>query len=214
MDVTILGSGNMARAIATRLLAGGNTVTLLDREPDKAAALAQELTSAAAGGAAVKSAALGSPISDPIVVNAVWYPAALDLVASYGQQLDGRILVDISNPLNQTYDDLATPPGTSAAEELARVAPAGAKVVKAFNTTFAGLLAQGNVSGQPLDVFIAGDDEQAKAAVARLIEGGGQRVLDAGPLKRARQLEGLALLSIVLQSKLDKPWMSAVKIVS
>ena len=85
---------------------------------------------------------------------------------------------------------------------------------KAFNTTFAGLLAQGNVAGQPLDVFIAGDDEQAKATVAKLIEGGGQRTLDAGPLKRARQLEGLALLSITLQSKLDKPWMSAVKIVS
>ncbi len=214
MDVTILGSGNMARAIATRLLAGGNTVTLLDREPDKAAALAQELSSAAARGAAVKSAALGSPISDPVVVNAIWYPVALDVIASYGQQLDGKILVDITNPLNKTFDDLATPPGTSAAEELARVAPAGAKVLKAFNTTFAGLLAQGHVADQPLDVFIAGDDAQAKATLSRLIEDSGQRAFDVGPLKRARQLEGMALISITLQAKLDKPWMSAVKIVS
>ncbi len=212
MDVTILGSGNMARAIGALLLAGGNNITLLDRAPDKASALAQELASAA--NATVKSAALGSRISDPVLVNAIRYPAAFDVIASYGQQLGGKILVDITNPLNQTFDDLATPPGTSAAEELARVAPAGAKVVKAFNTTFAGLLAQGNVAGQPLDVFIAGDDEQAKATVAKLIEGSGQRVLDVGPLKRARQLEGLALLSIVLQSKLEKPWMSAVKIVS
>ncbi len=212
MDVTILGSGNMARAIAALLLAGGNNITLLGRAPDKAAALAQELASAA--NATVKSAALGSRITDPVLVNALRYPAAFDVIASYGQQIDGKILVDITNPLNQTFDDLATPPGTSAAEELARVAPAGAKVVKAFNTTFAGLLAQGNVAGQPLDVFIAGDDEQAKVTVAKLIEGSGQRVLDVGPLKRARQLEGLALLSIVLQSKLEKPWMSAVKIVS
>jgi 8-hydroxy-5-deazaflavin:NADPH oxidoreductase len=214
MNVTIFGAGNMARGIALRLLAGGNTVTLIDREADKAATLAQELSAFTAKGASVKSASLSSPIADPVVVNAVWYPATLDVVQSYGAQLAGKILVDISNPLNQTFDDLATPPGSSAAEELARVAPAGAKVVKAFNTTFAGLLAQGHVAGQPLDVFIAGDDERAKATVARLIEAGGQRVLDAGPLKRARQLEGLALLSIVLQSKLDKPWMSAVKIVS
>ena len=214
MNVTILGSGNMARAIAARLLAGGNSVTLLSRTPDKAAAHIKELAPLAAKGATVKVAAQGSPISDPVVINSIYYPAVLDVITSYGKQLDGKILVDITNPLNQTFDDLATPPGTSAAEEIARVAPAGTKVVKAFNTTFAGLLAQGHVAGQPLDVLMAGDDEQAKATVAKLIEGGGQRALDAGPLKRARQLEGLALLSIVLQAKLAKPWMSGVKIVS
>jgi predicted dinucleotide-binding enzyme len=122
--------------------------------------------------------------------------------------------VDITNPMNQTFDNLATPPDSSAAEELAKVAPKSTKVLKAFNTTFAGLLAQGRVAGEPLDVFIAGDDEQAKATVAKLIEEGGQHIIDVGPLKRARQLEGLGLLSIVLQSKLDKPWMSVVKIVS
>jgi 8-hydroxy-5-deazaflavin:NADPH oxidoreductase len=86
-------------------------------------------------------------------------------------------------------------------------------VVKAFNTTFAGLLAQGKVGGQPLDVFIAGDDEQAKATVAGLIEQGGLRAFDAGPLRRARQLEGLGLLNITLQSKMEKPWMTGVKII-
>lgn len=213
MNVSILGSGKMARAIALRLLAGGNNVTLVGRTSDKVAALAKELASAAKKGATVKSVALGSPLVDSVVINTIGFPAVLDVVRSYGVQLNGKILVDITNPLNQTFDDLATPPGTSAAEEIARVA-AGAKVVKAFNTVFAGLLAQGNVSGQPLDVLLAGDDEQAKTTVAKLIADGGQRTLDAGPLKRARQLEGLALLSIVLQSKLEKPWMSAVKIVS
>ncbi len=132
----------------------------------------------------------------------------------YGDQLSGKVLVDTSNPLNQTYDDLATPAGSSAAEELAKAGPKGVKVLKAFNTTFAGLISQGHVGGQPLDVFIAGDDAEAKATLAKLIEEGGQHAIDAGPLKRARQLEGLGLLSITLQSKHDKPWMNSVKLMA
>jgi hypothetical protein len=214
MNVSIIGTGNMARAIATRMLAGGNNVTLFSRTPEKANALAKELGPVAKKGATVKVAPFGTPISDPVVFAAVWYPTSLDVAKKYGDQLDGKILVEISNPLNQTYDDLATPVGSSAAEELAKVAPKGTKVVKAFNTTFAGLLSQGQVAGQPLDVFIAGDDEQAKATVAKLIEEGGQHPVDVGPLKRARQLEGLGLLNIARQSKADKPWMNTVKIVS
>ena len=211
MKVTIFGSGNMARAIATRLLAGGNSVTLLDRDPAKAAALARELGKHAKQGATVQAAPLGSPLADPIVVSALFYQVALDVVGSYKDQLAGKILVDISNPVNQTYDDLATPPGTSAAEELAKIAPA-ARVVKAFNTTFAGLLAQGHVGGAPLDVFMAGDDDQAKATVAQLIVDGGQRAFDAGPLRRSRQLEGMGLLNITLQAGVAKPWMTSIKL--
>lgn len=212
MKVTILGSGNMARAIGTRIVAGGNSVTLIDRDPAKAQALAQELTAQAKHGATVHAAALGARLADPVVISTLWYPVSRDVVGSYRDQLVGKVLVDIANPLNATFDDLATPPGTSAAEELAESAPK-AHVVKAFNTTFAGLLAQGHVGGQPLDVFIAGDDAEAKATVARLIEQGGQRAIDAGPLRRARQLEGLGLLNITLQSSMAKPWMSGVKLV-
>lgn len=211
MNITILGSGNMARAIATRLLAGGNSVRFLDRDPDKAAALAVEVSGQVRDDATVRTGVLGSPIADPIVISALFYQVARDVIRSYKDQLAGKILVDISNPVNATNDDLATPPGISAAEELAEIAK-GAHVVKAFNTTFAGLLAQGHVGGEPLDVFIAGDDAQAKATVAGLIEAGGQRALDVGPLRRARQLEGLGLLNITLQSSMAKPWMTAVKI--
>jgi 8-hydroxy-5-deazaflavin:NADPH oxidoreductase len=212
MKVTIFGSGNMARAIATRMLAGGNSVTILDRDPGKARTLAQELGAQAKQGATAQAASLGNPVADPVVVSALYYPVAREVIGTYKGQLTGKILVDISNPINETYDDLVTPPGSSAAEELAKIAP-GARVVKAFNTNFAGLLAQGHVGGEPLDVFIAGDDAEAKATVARLIQEGGQRVFDAGPLRRARQLEGLGLLSITLQSSVAKPWMSGVKIV-
>ncbi len=214
MNVSILGSGNMAKAIATRLLAGGNSVTLFSRDPGKTEGVARELAKGAKGGAAVKTAALGSPITDSVVISALWYPVALDVVRQYGDALRGKTLVEISNPLNQTYDDMATPAGTSAAEEVAQVAPQSMKVVKAFNTVFAGLLAQGHVGGQPLDVLLAGDDAGAKATVAGLLEQGGLHAIDAGPLKRARQLEGMALVSISLQSKLEKPWMSTFKIAS
>ena len=212
MNVSILGTGNMGRAIATRFLEGGNSVTFFSREAEKASAAIRELTQYAKSGAGIKSAALGSPITDPVVINTIWYPACLDVLHKYGSQLSGKILVDITNPVNETYDDLVTPPGTSAAEEIAKVLPQDVKVLKAFNTTFAGILSQGNVAGLPADVFVAGDDEQAKATLATLIEKGGLRAVDMGPLRRARLVESLGLLNIIIQAKLEKPWMSGIKV--
>ena len=212
MNITILGTGRIAHAIATRMLAGGNSCTLLTRDMGKAADLMQQLSPLAKGGATVRVAALHSPISDPVVINTIWYQPARDVIAAYAQQLDGRILVDVTNPLNSTFDDLVVPPDTSAAEELAKLAP-GAHVVKAFNTTLAGPLTQGQVALQALDVLIAGDDADAKATVAHLVEAGGQRPMDVGPLKRARQLEGLGLLLMVMMAKFPRPWMSAIKLV-
>ena len=173
MKVTIIGTGNMARGIATRLLAGGNSVTLLGRDSTKAAELAKQLGSAATKGASVTTPPFGSPVADEVVVLAVPYAAAAPIVQKYSDQLAGKIIIDITNPLNATYDGLATAPDTSAAEEIAKVAPAGAKVVKAFNITFAGTLVAGRVAGQPLDVFIAGDDVKAKSVIALLVEAGG-----------------------------------------
>ena len=123
-------------------------------------------------------------------------------------------MVDIAKPLNQTFDGLATALGTSAAEEVAEAAPAGTRVVKAFNTTFSGTLVEGQVAGQPLDVFIAGDDEEAKETVAQLVRDRGLRALDVGPLERARQLEGLGFLGITLQQPLGLTFQSAWKLIS
>ena len=99
----------------------------------------------------------------------------------YADQLDGKVVVDISNPVNvETFDGLLTPADSSAAEELAEKLSSGAKVVKAFNTTFAGTLVEGEVGGQPLDVFIAGDDDGAKGTVAQPVRAGGLNAIDAG----------------------------------
>ena len=121
------------------------------------------------------------------------------------------MLIDITNPVNETMDGLVTPPDSSAAQELAVSAP-GAKVVKAFNTTFAATLIDGEIGGKPLDVFLAGDDEEAKATVSQLVEDGGLRPIDAGPLMRARELEATGLLHMSMQNTLGTGFASALKI--
>ena len=215
MRVLIIGTGNMGRGIATRLLAGGHEVILYNETRDKAEALAAELRGAASGGASVSvagSPAEAIPASD-VVILAVWYPVSRQLAQELGPRLAGKIVVDISNPLNETYDGLATPPDTSAAEIVRAALPPEARVVKAFNTTFAGTLVAGQVAGQPLDVFIAGDDLSAKDAVATLVRGGGLNPIDAGALERARQLEGLGMLGITLQGRLGTQFDTAWKLI-
>jgi 8-hydroxy-5-deazaflavin:NADPH oxidoreductase len=144
---------------------------------------------------------------------ALWYGTNIEVVKQLGARLAGKVVVDIANPLNATYDGLATAPDSSSAEDVAKAAAAGAKVVKAFNTTFAGTLLAGQVAGQTLDVFIAGDDAGAKKKVAQLVTDGGMRPIDSGPLSRARQIEGMGLLQILAQGTLGTNWGSAIKII-
>jgi NADPH-dependent F420 reductase len=214
MQVTVIGAGNMGRGIGHRLVAGGHEVTIVDRDPEEAGRLAKELRAAAQGGATVEAAGPTSELRGEVVVLAVYYPEALELARELGDRLAGKVVLEISNPLNQTLDELATAPGTSAAEELAERAPSGARVVKAFNTTFSGTLVEGQVAGQPLDVHLAGDDEEAKEKVAQLVRDGGMRPIDVGPLERAKHLEGLGFLNITLQQPLGLPFRSAWKFVS
>jgi 8-hydroxy-5-deazaflavin:NADPH oxidoreductase len=214
MHVTIIGAGNMGRGIGHRMVAGGHSVTLVDRDLEAAEQLMEELRGAAEGGATVEAAGPGAELRDEVVVLAVYYPGNLEIGRDLGERLAGKVVVDISNPLNETFDGLATAPGTSAAEELAQSAPAGTRVVKAFNTTFSGTLVEGQVAGQPLDVLIAGNDGEAKETVAQLVRDGGLRAIDVGPLERARELEGLGFLGITLQQPLGLNFQSAWKLIS
>ena len=214
MQVTVIGAGNMGRGIGHRLVAGGHDVTVVDRDPEEAGRLAEELRGAAQSGATVEAAGPTSELRGEVVVLAVYYPGSLELARELGDRLAGKVVVDISNPLNETFTGLATPPGTSAAEKVAATVPTGTRVVKAFNTTFSGTLVEGQVAGQPLDVFIAGDDEEAKEAVAQLVRDGGLGAIDVGPLERARQLEGLGFLGITLQQPLGLNFQSTWKLAS
>lgn len=192
-DITVIGSGNMARAIGIRAVAAGRSLQVLDRTPEKAAKLAAEL------GGDVTSGGLGDVPDGDIVVLALYYGPAREVATHYGDTLSGKTVVDISNPTTDTFDSLVVEPGTSAAEEIAALLP-GAHVVKAFNTTFAGPLTAGAAGGLPLDVFIASDSEDAGNQVASFAAAAGLRPLRVGGLRHARELEGFQLLVMALQA--------------
>lgn len=186
-SISIIGVGNMASALAGRALAGGNEVEIIGRDPVKAKELAAALEGATVGTTET------APAGD-IVIVAVPYASAAAVVSAYGDALRGKVVVDITNPVSPDLTGFVTPEGSSGAQEIAKAAPAGAHVVKAFNTLFANVLAD----GRPVDVFIAGDDAPAKAHVSKFIESMGLRPLDAGPLPMARALENVGLLEISL----------------
>ena len=187
-SISIIGTGNMARTIGTLAVAGGNTVEVMGRDHSKADDLAKAL-----GGGATTGKWGAVPAGD-IVITALLYDAVVPVVAEYGDALASKVIVDISNPFNATFDGLAHSEETSIAQEVAKVAPASASVFKAFNTIFRHVLEQ----GRPLAVFIAGDNAQAKAGVETFIESLGLRPLDVGGLKMAHWLEGAGLIEMGL----------------
>jgi predicted dinucleotide-binding enzyme len=207
VDVTIIGTGNMARGIATRVLAGGHSVTLLGTTADKAEVLAAEL------GGDVRAGQSGDRLAGDVTVLAVWYQAVDAVLDTYGEQLADGIVVDITNPVEpETYAPLTVEEGSVAQHIAARVP--GAKVVKAFNTTFAGTLVEGTVAGQPLDVFLAGDDQAAKDTVKRLVRDGGLRSVDVGPLALAHHVEALGYVNMAIQPDLGTNYSSAIKVLA
>jgi len=186
-SISIIGLGSMARVLGTCALAGGNTVEVIGRDTAKAAALAEALGGATAG-------TIGTAPAGDIVILAVPYASAAPLVSQYGDALAGKVIVDITNPFNPDFTGLVTPDNSSAAQEIAKAAPGGARVVKAFNTIFGHVLAAHAAEDRPLDVFIAGDDAEAKARVSSFVESLALRPLDVGDLKIAHWLEGAGLL--------------------
>ena len=183
-NISIIGTGNMARAIGALAVAGGNTVEAIGRDQSKAADLAKAL-----GGSATTGEFGAVPAGD-IVIVALTYANVVPVVGQYGNALAGKVIIDISNPFNSEADGLAIPEGTSIAQDVANAAPASASVVKAFNTVFGHVLKE----GRTLDVFFAGDDAQAKAGVSEFIASLGLRPLDVGGLNMAHWLEGTGLV--------------------
>jgi 8-hydroxy-5-deazaflavin:NADPH oxidoreductase len=190
--ISIIGSGSMAAAIGGLAAKAGHTVEVMSRDAAKARALAERV------GAGAMAGTFGAAPAGDIVILAVPYSAVLDVVKQYGEELAGKLLVDITNPVAPDHTSFVTPGDSFGAQEIAKVAPADADIVKAFNTQFSHVLAAGPVEGHPLDVFLAGDDAQAKARVSAFIESFGLRPMDTGPLLMARTLEYVCLLSLGL----------------
>ena len=190
--ISIIGSGGMAAAIGGLAVEAGHTVEVMSRDAARARALAEQL------GAGATTGTFGAAPAGSIVILAVPYAVVLDVVKQYGEELAGKLLVDITNPINSDFTGFVTPEGSFGAQEIAKAAPADADIVKAFNAQFSHILAAGPIDGHPLDVFLAGDDARAKARVAAFIESLGMRPMDTGTLPMARTLEHFALLSLGL----------------
>jgi hypothetical protein len=190
-SISIIGTGNMAGALAGRALAGGNAVEIIGRDPANAKELAAPL-----GGATVGTA--GTAPAGDIVIIALPYASAAAVIGEYGDALRGKVVIDITNPITPDFTGFLIPEGSSGAQEIAKAAPASAHVVKAFNTLPSDVLAAGPAQGRALDVFIAGDDAKAKARVSAFIESLGLRPMDTGRLPMARALENVTLLHLGL----------------
>jgi len=192
--ISIIGSGGMAAAIGGLAARAGHIVEVMSRDAAKARALAGKI------GAGATAGTFGATPAGDIVILAVPYSAVLDVLKQYGEKLAGKLLIDITNPIKPDFSGFLTPEGSFGALEIARAAPADADIVKAFNTQFSHVLAVGSVKGQLLDVFIAGDNAQAKVRASAFIASLGPRPLDTGPLFMARTLEHACMLCLGLMT--------------
>jgi predicted dinucleotide-binding enzyme len=200
--ITIIGTGSMGAAIAARIAKAGHTAEVVGRDPAKARALADRLVGAATTGT------YGAVPAGDLVILAVPYGSAAAVLLDYGAALEAKIIIDVSNPVAPDLSGLVTAPGTSGAQEIAKGAPAGAHVVKAFNTLFGHVLAR---EGRR-DVFIAADDAAAKARVSSFIESLGLRAFDVGELRMAQSLESLGWLMINLARNGAGTWNFALEV--
>jgi predicted dinucleotide-binding enzyme len=197
MNITIIGSGNMAKGISTRLVGGGHKVTIHAKDDTKGNELVAQLKSV--NNSADVSVASGIE-TDEIVILATPYTEVKNIAKEYNG-FEGKIVVDITNPVDFTTFQLIPEPGQSGAQEIAKIFP-GATIVKAFNTTLAGTLEAGTVDGKELDVFIAGDDQDAKNTVSEVVKSSDMRPID-----------GFGLIQMAVQDQIGTNWMSALKLI-
>lgn len=187
--VTIFGTGNMGTAIGEVARRAGAEVEH------------------------VSSTDTDARVNGEVVVLAVPYPALAQIAATYADRLAGKTIVDITNPLDfSTFDSLQVPTDASAAAGLAAALPQSA-VLKAFNTNFAATLGSGQVGEQPTTVLVAGDDGAAKRQLVDLVIAGGLRAVDAGSLKRARELEAVGFLQLTLAATEKVGWTGGFALV-
>jgi NADPH-dependent F420 reductase len=205
MRIAIIGAGNVGAGLAGAATTAGHDVVLAATHP----ASAQETAARTGATAAISNAE--AVVDADLVVFAVPGSVVAGIAAELAEALAGKIVVDATNPLNETYTGLTTA-GVSAAELLQQQLPA-ATVVKSLNTVFASRYPTPTEDGQPLDALIAGDDADAKATVVKLVESIGFRSVDAGGLRMARALEEIAFLNISLNAGNGWTWQSAFQLV-
>ena len=186
--ISIIGTGNMGTGIAALVADGGATVESIKHSDEP------------------------TSFAGDIVVLAVPYPALAEIAQKYREQLAGKIVVDITNPVVfATFTPVDIAAG-SAAAELAAALPES-KVLKAFNTNLAPTVATKTVADRPITVMIAGDDADAKAALTAAVTAGGVNAVDAGPLARAHELEAVGFLQMGLVVGGQMNWTDALGVI-
>ena len=192
MNISIVGTGNMAKGLAGLLAKAGHQVYLGSRDPSKGAETAKAMGKGVSGGH------LGAVGQSEVIFLAVPYVGLEEILPDLGS-LSGKVVVDISNPLKPDFSGMTLGFTTSAAEEIAKKLN-GARVVKAFNTVFSGLLASGDFKfgSDRLSTYVAADDAEAKKTVLGLAEQLGFAGVDAGSLSNARYLEPMGFFNIQL----------------
>jgi NADPH-dependent F420 reductase len=206
MKVAIIGAGNVGKALGRSIGAAGHDVVLASTG-ESAKAAAKEI-----GGAATAATVMDAVRGADLVVFAVPYPAAGKIASTIASEVKDKVVIDATNPVAPGMSGLATAPGTSAAEEIARWLP-DAAVVKAFNTLFASVQGDPDTHGERLDALFATDDPRARETVGALLEAMGFRPVWVGGLARARQLEELGFLNISLQLAAGGAWNTTFRLV-
>jgi len=204
--IAVIGTGNVGSALGSAAVKAGYGVVFAGQDTAKAREVAAAAGATAAG--TPRDAVAGADI----VVLAVPYTALADVAAEIAPVAEGKIVIDPSNPIKSDYSGLALS-DSSGAEELARLLP-NSKVVKAFNTVFAGNAANPGALGYQLDSLFATDDDAAKDAVCGLSSSIGFRPIHVGPLVASRELEAMAWLNIRLQMVSNGNWNTAFALVS
>ena len=192
MNIALIGTGNMGSAFAKQLDLAGHSVRIAGRNIEKAQAVATQFGNVEA--TVIEQVAMDRDV----IILATGYGDAVQALQHVGD-IDGKVIIDITNPLTPDYMGLTVGHDSSAAEEIAKSFP-NAQVVKAFNTLFAQVLSDGPnfANGQRGTVFVASDSARAKSTAIALAESIGFETVDAGGLVNARYLEPLAGLNIYL----------------
>lgn len=206
MNIAIIGTGNVGSGLASAFVDAGHHVHLAGRTPEQAATAA-----AATGAEAAANPASASALADVIVL-AVPFGSAEEIARAIAPVVNGKIVIDVTNPAKEDWSGPLFFGTGSGAEQIAAWLPE-ARVVKAFNTLFAGNIGNPAPDGIALDGFVAGDDAAAKAQVFALEAAIGLNPVDVGPLRAARLLEPLAWLNISLNMQPGWSWRTGWKLV-
>ena len=206
--IAVIGTGNMGRGLAKVLHEAGYAVHLGSRDATRAAQAAEEVGRGVTGlgnTEAVRNA--------DVIILAIPFEQDSATLRQLRPHVAGKIVIDIANPLNASFDGLTTSPETSAAELTAQQLPES-RVVGAFKNTLAAVFHNPVFDGQQSTVFVAGDDEDAKQTVLKLVDSLPFMAIDAGSLAAARTLEHMSVLLIQVSQRHQYNWRAAYRILS